>query len=307
MDQPKIERIIRLLKLLIGNYRKTRELAEILECDLRTLQRYLQSFSKAGIVIEYREKGVPYVSTNKGQMKDISDLVHFTEEEAYILHKAIDSIDNNNMLKQNLKKKLYNIYNYPWLAEVIVKPEQGKNVEALIIAIQGKKYVKLINYRSANSNKISDRIVEPYNFTTNYEQIWCYEPFTSECKLFKVARIEKVEVMEQGWKFENLHVNNKIDVFRISNSDYIGTVVLNMNIRAYNLLIEEYPLSEKYTEQKDDNNFLLNLPVCSYEGPARFVMGLYEDIKIEGDKNFIKFINSKIKKISPSKVVTFPV
>jgi predicted DNA-binding transcriptional regulator YafY len=297
MDQPKFERLIRLLLLLIGNRRTTSELAAVLNCNSRTIQRYLDTFRSVGFVVEYRAKGIPFLSTNDGRLKDISDLVHFSPEEAFILHRAIDSIDDDTILKQNLKRKLYSLYNYPWLAELIVKPEQGKNVQKLIEAIEEKNCVKLINYRSSHTNKVSDREVEPYKFTTNYQQIWCYEPADNKCKLFKISRIGKVELSDKPWQFENLHRESYIDVFRISNFDYIGEVEIILNVRAYNLLIEEYPLAENYITPVDHNSFIFKTKVCSYEGVGRFVMGLYSEVKISGDKNFLEFIDKKILSI----------
>ncbi len=135
MDLPKIEKLLRLIRLLVGNRRTPRELSEFLECDQRTIQRYIVALKDAGFIVEYRRKGVPFISTQKGSLKDISDLVHFSKEEAYLLHRAIDSIDGTNVIKQNLKKKLYNIYNYPWLADVVVKPELSRVVHNLITAI----------------------------------------------------------------------------------------------------------------------------------------------------------------------------
>lgn len=123
---------------------------------------------------------------------DIANLIHFTDEEAYMLQKAIDSIDDTTNLKQNLKKKPYNLYNYVELADVVVHPEQGKVVQNLISAIDEQCYVEVVVYRFSNSNKISNRIVEPFAFTKNYLQVWCFKPASGKSKLFKVSRIGKV-------------------------------------------------------------------------------------------------------------------
>jgi predicted DNA-binding transcriptional regulator YafY len=48
MDHTALERVLRLIGLLIGNRRTTQELSEILECDLRTVQRYIQLLKTAG-------------------------------------------------------------------------------------------------------------------------------------------------------------------------------------------------------------------------------------------------------------------
>ncbi|HOT13999.1 MAG TPA: WYL domain-containing protein [Bacteroidales bacterium] len=294
MDQPRIERALRLLPLLIGNRRNTNELAEILDTKVRNVQRYIDTFRAAGFIVEYHSRGIPYLNPNDGRMKKLSDLVHFTEEEAYILHKAIDGIDDGSTLKQNLKAKLYNIYHYPWLADVIVKPGQGENVHALIEAIEDKRCAVLKNYRSSNSNTVEDRQVEPYSFTTNYQQVWCFEPASKSSKLFKVSRIGEVEVLANNWQNEKLHQLPQIDVFRISGHDYIGKAELKLNIRAYNLLVEEYPLAEQYVNCQNHNSFIFSAPVCSYEGVGRFILGLYTDIQILGDEKLKAFIHEKI-------------
>lgn len=293
MDQPKIERTLRLIQLLIGNRRTTSELAGVIGCDVRTLQRYLDTFRSAGFIVEYHARGIPFLNPNSGSLKNISDLVHFSEEEAFILHKAIDSIDDNTTLKQNLKKKLHSIYNFPWLADIIVKPEQGKNVHALIQAIEEKRLAIFREYRSSNSNKVSDRFVEPYRFTTNYQQVWCYERASRSTKLFKVARIGSVEVQEASWESEKKHHQTYIDIFRISGTRFIGDAKLELNLRSYNLLIEEYPLSGQFIKSINDTRYLLSAPLCSYDGVSRFIMGLYTDIKILGDDNLRQYISAK--------------
>lgn len=298
MNQPHLTRLIRLMLMLIGNRLTTSELAEKLDCTVRTIQRSIETLKMAGIVVEYHQKGVPYLSTNKGQLKQISDLVQFSEEEAFILHKAIDSIDARSTLKMNLKKKLYNIYHYyPWMADVVVKPEIGNNVEKLTEAIQAGLCVELVSYRSSNSNIVSNRIVEPYEFTVNFEQVWCYEHRTHTCKLFNVSRIGEVKVLQKPWQFGDKHQRRILDIFRISDLGYIGEVELNLNVRAYNLLLEEFPLAEKYLTPQSENIWHLKAPVCSYEGPARFVLGLFENIEILGDKNFVTLIEEKISSL----------
>jgi predicted DNA-binding transcriptional regulator YafY len=294
MENTGLERIIRLIGLLIGNKRTTAELAEMLECDLRTVQRYIRVLRDSGFIIESFTRGVPFLSPRKGRLKDISDLVHFNHEEAFILRKAIDSITGENMLKQNLKKKLYSIYNFPELVEITVKPELGENVHCIIEAIHDEKAVRLAGYHSANSNTISDRVVEPYQFTTNYAQVWAYDLSDRQCKLFSVARITEVQLLEQPWQHKKHHVAAGLDVFRNSGFRPVGKVLLQLNIRAVSLLTEEYPLAEKHLSANDDFSSMFEAEVYNFEGPARFVLGLYDNIHILGDNKFIDFVNRKI-------------
>ena len=168
----------------------------------------------------------------------------------------------------------------------------------MIWAIEQKLCVELVNYRSANSNKVSTRFVEPFAFTTNYQQVWCYEPSSGRSKLFKVARIEKVKVhKDRPWQYQQSHHNPEVDVFRIAAHGYIAKAKLLLNIRAYNLLIEEYPLAEKYITKQTDTQYIFDAPICSFDGVGRFVIGLFEDIQVLGDESLIRFINKKISRL----------
>jgi predicted DNA-binding transcriptional regulator YafY len=294
MDQPKIERLLRLMKMLTGNVTySVGELADRLDMSVRTIYRYIDTFREAGFIVKKRgdvfrlDKSSPY-------FKDISQLIHFTEEEAYILKSAIESIDESNLLKQNLKKKLYTVYDYKILADTVVHGKDAKNVNLLIEAIENEKQVLLCNYSSANSETIRDRLVEPFAFTTNYIQMWAYDVEDRMNKLFKIKRIEGVQLLQQAWQFAAEHARGNMDIFRISSFVQIP-VKLKLNLRAANLLTEEYPLSEKYLTKISDNEWILETEVCSFEGVGRFVMGLLQDIEILETEDLKNFIRKKLQ------------
>lgn len=292
MDQPKIERVLRLMMMLTSNNRYTiEELSDKLETSPRTVYRYLDTFKEAGFVVS--KKGNYFRLDKKSRyFKDISQLVHFTEEEAYILNSAIESLDPTNAIKQNLKAKLASIYDFKMLAECVVKGENARNVNSIIEAIENKKQIILKNYTSAHSKKVSDRIVEPLSFTTNYIQVWAYELSSGKNKLFKLSRIGKVEILDKDWEYEKDHQEGLMDLFRINSFEQIP-VKLKLGLRAASLLVEEYPLGEKYLSPLpyDPSHFILDTWVCGYEGIGRFVLGLLDDIEIlegEGLKQFLK-------------------
>lgn len=292
MDQPKIERLLRLMMMLTANNRySVEELADRLETSPRTIYRYIDTFKEAGFLIT--KKGECFRIDKKSKyFKDISQLVHFTEEEAYILNSAIESIDPTNVIKQNLKAKLASVYDFKMLAECVVKGENARNVNSLIEAIENRKQVVLKNYTSGHSKKVSDRLIEPLSFTTNYIQVWGYEVSSGKNKLFKLSRIGSVEVLEDEWAFENEHSVGMMDIFRITSFEQIP-IKLKLGLMASSLLVEEYPLAEKYLSPApdDSNSHILDIKVCGYEGVGRFVLGLLDDIEIlEGDglKEFLR-------------------
>ena len=279
MDQPKIERMLRLMKMLTANSSYTvDELAERLDMSRRTIYRYIDTFREAGFVIK---KSGSYIRLDKESphFKDISQLVHFTEEEAVILKRAIESIDDTNLLKQNLKRKLYSVYDNKILADTIVRGSNAATVHSLIEAIEGEQQVILHDYRSSHGGVVRDRRVEPFAFTTNYVQVWCYDTESHSCKLFKLSRIASVEILNDEWQHKAAHEKARIDIFRMNGKEQ-HRVRLELGILSRNLLIEEYPLAEEYLTPIDEEHWLLDTEVASYAGVGRFVVGLMDDIRI---------------------------
>ena len=297
MELHKFERQLRLMMLLTQNRNYTlEELGERLDMSTRNVYRYVEAFKMAGFVV--RKKG-KYYSLDKSSpyFKDITSLVHFTEEEAYILKRAIESVDGNTSLKQDLKKKLYKVYDYDILSEIVVRNGIADNVHYLYEAIKQKKQVVFHQYKSSNSHVSKDRLVEPFAFTANNNEIWCYELVSGKNKLFKVSRIAKVEILTSSWEKETEHQEGFIDVFHNS-SDQRLPVTLRLGMAAANLMVEEFPLAEKYMKKEDESHWVFSAEVCRYEGVARFVLGLYEDVEIVDSPDFEKFMKEKVKKIS---------
>ena len=296
MDQPKLERLLRLMKLLTANnYLTVEEIATRLSITPRSVYRYIDTFRTAGFVIKKKNNCVR-LDKSSPYFKDISELIHFTEEEAYILKSAIESIDENNILKQNLKKKLYTVYNYKILAETIVDGRHGRNVRQLVQAMESRKPVILKRYASSHGNDIRDRKVEAFAFTTNYEQVWCYCLEDQEVKLFRVSRIGAVELLQESWQHEVAHVAGYIDIFRMHSSERLP-LKLKLGLRATSLLLEEFPLASKQLRQKSDSEWLLETEVCSYEGVGRFVLRLMGDIEIIDSPEFLQYISVQVKKM----------
>ena len=295
MDQAKLERMLKILMFLSSGIKySVDQIAERFEISTRTAHRYIETFRKAGFIIPKPVEGRYYVDKKSPYFKEISELLHFTEEEAFILGKAIHSIDEVNIIKTNLIKKLYALYDFDRVAVTVVKKENSENVHNLIKAIKEKKQVILRAYQSAHSSLIRDRLVEPFGFTTNYISVWAFDPESQTNKLFKTARIKKVDITDNNRQNEQKHKEGNIDIFRISSYEKTP-VKLQLNLRAYNLLLEEYPLSEKYITKINDTKYLYDGWVCSFDGIGRFVLGLCEDIEILKPPALKKFLKEKIK------------
>ena len=280
MEQPKIERVLRLMKMMTGNTNYTvDEMAERLGISYRSVYRYIDTFKDAGFVVQRKDGGIYKLGKDSRYFKEISQLIHFTDEEAYIVNQLIEGLDNTNMLKQNLRKKLTAVYNCTSLAESVVEGKNAVNVNRIIEAIDNRHQVILKNYASSHTGVIRDRLVEPFGFTTNYVQIWCYEPESGLNKLFNTSRVGGVEVLDSEWQYADSHHEGYIDIFRITGFEQ-KRVQLELGVMSHNLLIEEYPLSTRDIKPIDDRSWLLDTMVCNYVGIGRFVMGLLGDIRI---------------------------
>lgn len=299
MDQPKIERMLRLMKMLTANTLYTvDDLAERLDMSRRTVYRYIDTFREAGFVIKKSGNRIR-LDKESPHFKDISQLVHFTEEEAAILKRAIESIDDTNLLKQNLKRKLYSVYDNKILADTVVRGANATNVRRLIEAIEQRRQVILRDYRSAHGAAVRDRRVEPFAFTANYVQAWCYDTESDSCKLFKLSRIGSVEPLDDEWRNADRHAEGFIDIFRM-NGERRLPVRLRLGLLARNLLIEEYPLAERDLMPDGDDRWILETEVADYAGVARFVTGLLDDIEIVGTPELDRYIDDYLRRYRPS-------
>lgn len=297
MDQPKIERLLRLMKMLSSNVNYTiGELAKKLGMSPRTIYRYIDTFKNAGFTVEsqygdvYKLKSMPKCAPN------FDKLLYFSEDEAYLVNSLLDGLSPTNALKAGLKEKLAVIYDSTSIADFVDRRSNAAHVEALRKAAQNKKIVILHDYESGNSHTIRDRKVEPFGFTTDFIEVWAYDIEDMKNKVFKIQRIGEVEVLDKDWEYEISHRKQGRDLFHMSGRRP-SRVKMQMSVRAKNLLIEEYPLAEKEIV-RDGNYWILDTEVFDYAGICRFFTGLMDEIKIIDSPEFVEYVKAYISKYS---------
>ena len=291
MDQPKIERMLRLMKMMSGNTNYTiEELARKLGMSYRSVYRYIDTFKASGFVIEKLQKNVYKVGKMPRSHVDMSKLIYFSEEEAYLVNSMIDGLHPTNQLKIDLKKKLSAIYSCTSIASYVHSQDTASNIQELEKAVREKKKVILKAYESANSKGVSDRFVEPFEFTTNCIDIWGYDLEKKECRVFKISRISSVVVLENQWTNEDKHQKSKTDCFRMSSFEQTP-VKLELSIRAKNLLLEEYPLAQADLKEID-GKWILDTMVSNMAGVGRFVIGLADEVKIIDSPALVEYIKA---------------
>ena len=294
-DQAKLRRLLEIIMYLVRGSYTIKEISRKLDTTTRTVYRYIDTLNEAGFVVTKEDKHYQ-IKKLSNDFKNITDLLYFSKEDASILYSAIDSIDDGTVMKQDLKRKLASIYDFDIVAKAIVQPQHLSNFRLLNEARLAKHQVRLVSYRSASSDKVSDRIVEPFSFTSGLQDVLCYEPESQSNKMFKVSRIGKVEILDTTWQYENRHEEGYIDIFRMRTNEKIP-VTLQLSVRAANLLMEEYPLSKECLTKISDNRWELKTEVCNMEGIGRFVLGLYDEIRIIDSPELKQHISKKIKEM----------
>jgi predicted DNA-binding transcriptional regulator YafY len=195
-----------------------------------------------------------------------------------------------------LRKKLVSFLNQDKMIEKYISSHKPEKTSALHKAIKDKRQVLLMNYYSGNSETVRNRLVEPFEFKDDFNLVWAFDVELKQNRQFKISRIENVVETPLAWEYHHLHRAKPVDIFR-NTGDLNKEIEIIVNIRARNLLIEEYPLAERYLEMIKGNRFRLKVMVAKYEGPGRFVMGLFENIEVIGGEGFRNFLMMKKEKL----------
>jgi predicted DNA-binding transcriptional regulator YafY len=290
---PKIAQEVKLISILApGEAYTAAELAEMLGTTTTSIYRYLKCLKQGGLSVVYHNRRYSLATEAS---KDLTKILYFTAEEANVLYQAIDSIHDDTLFKQNLRNKLVAFIDTMSLPKCTIKTKNSKNVRALVTAIKEHKQVIFHDYASTNSATVRDRYVEPFEFTTNYAEIWCYDLDDRKCKTFKTARITNVEVLPSSWEHGHSHRKGLVDVFRMTGYDRYR-VRLRLGVMAYSLLIEEYPLAENEVFPIDETHWFLDTFVTNYRGVGRFVIGLADDIEIIDTPELVKYVQDYTNK-----------
>jgi len=223
------------------------------------------------------------------------NVLHFTEEELFLLSKSIDMVGDGTVVSSGLKRKLVSFLNHDKVIDDYLMRYKSSKVGQLREAIKLKRQVLLVNYSSGNSETVKDRLVEPFEFKDDFNLIWAFDVDLKQNRQFKVSRIEEVVMTTINWEYGRSHHSMPVDIFRNTGDLNCGVEIL-LNIKARNLLIEEYPLSEREITKVSENRFELKTKVAKYEGPARFVLGLTDSVEVLGDEMFFDFLQKKRKR-----------
>lgn len=293
-NQNRIYRLFQLINFLKARPSKSvRSIETFLDTSERTVYRYIDLLKDLGFDIEKDNNNKIFIASSE------LDVIPFTAQEADYLKKLILSTGKDNKLAQSVLHKVQHSSEIQVGTENLFKVHLAKIVEQISIAIVEGKQLLIKGYSSANSQIISDRIVEPTCFTENYDSVSAYEIKSKINKYFNVERMSGVEVLDIPMKYESKHEFYKPDIFGFQGKILNKEIEMKMSMRAYLLLKEEYPMSAAYKKtMPDTSKYYFKANVQSYKAPGRFVMGFLEEVEMLGSKEFPQYIQRLIQKNS---------
>ena len=292
-NQNRIYRLFQLINYLKARPAKSvRSIETFLDTSERTVYRYLDLLTNLGFNIEKDSNNKIFIGVSSS-----IDHIPFTPQEVDYLKKLILSTGKKNQLAQSVLQKVRQSSEVQLVAESIFNAHLAKIVEQISVAIIEGKQLIIKGYSSANSQSVTDRLIEPICFTDNYNAICAFEIKTKLNKYFNIERIGSIEVLETPMKHEALHEFYKPDIFGFQGKSIKKEIELQMSMRAYLLLKEEYPMSAAFIKlSPDTGKYYFKARVVSFKAPGRFVMGILEEVQVLGSIEFIAYIKRIISK-----------
>ncbi len=270
-------RVVRVLRALIEHpYGYTKQqLAEKNGVSRDTITGDLQAIESAGFI--WRSDGkFRYAFVEDKPLKQLQDLLHFSEEDQVLLHQAIDSLPATTERQQKLKAKLNALYDFRQLGHAYLRKPYLTKVDLLLQAQSERKQVVLEGYRSSNSNTISDRHVEPFHISPPDDTVQTFDVDKRTVNHFRISRIGRVKLLDEAWQYSGHHNIRHTDPFRIVGNNQI-MVHLRLGLGAYNELIERFPVAKGHIEPAHEEGFYdFQCPVNDrFLGLSNFILGFY--------------------------------
>ena len=288
-NQNKILRVLQLISLLKKEPAKSiRFLSGILDSTDRTVYRYLDLVKALGFELQ-KDQNNKFLIQGSEDFESVS----FSNEEAALLRDLVLSAGKESKLKESLLQKIHLHSELAIQGNQILKANLGNMVTKINQAISENKRVLLKSYHSINTQKISDRVIEPICLTDNYNSVCGFEVESQTNKFYNIERIAEVVLLDEPQEFQKQHQLEELDAFGFSKRNGKQfQVQLSLTLRAYILLIEEHPKVEKHIRKnKNSNDYVLKIGVNNPKPITRFILGLKEEIVVIGSKTFLKHLS----------------
>jgi predicted DNA-binding transcriptional regulator YafY len=289
-------RCLDVIRSMAGDRAQTvEEIAKTLGTSTRNVYYLLKAMKDYGFSIR-RYHGLYTLEARSPFFLDIAQAVNFTQEQATYLFGLLCSVKENSPTVDALKRKLHYYYHVNDPVTTRFSRKDYRNLSLLQRAVKHQRIVILHDYASSNSQTMSDRVVEPYNFLGDDSDVYAYEIKSHKNKTFKISRIGSVEVLPDNWFNTDQHRKVFTDLFMFS-SDSPCHVRLRFDLVAYNLMQEEYPASYNLITPDGDKHWIFEADLANYIGIGRFILGLYDHIEVIDDDGLRQYLRGKIEEM----------
>lgn len=297
-NDTKSARLVRLALLLAESRPTPAEASRALGVDVRSVYRYLAELDALGLPVEREGRRLRLARERSALIAGLAEGLTFSEAEARTLMGALSAVGDNSPEVRRLLAKLAPRHDFGVLAVHAADSRAAENFARLYRAVTERRTVILRRYASHSSKGCSDRVVEPYFFRSGNTEVVCYELASGLNKTFKISRAERVDVTDLSWSFRERHVLPSPDVFGFTGMPR-STVRLRLGRLSLSLLLQEYPAAEAFVgAAAADGRRVFEAPVCDLRGPARFVLGLMDDLCVEGDAEFRGYLRKRLAEAS---------
>ncbi|MFN5621154.1 MAG: helix-turn-helix transcriptional regulator [Flavobacteriales bacterium] len=302
-NQNKILRVFQLINLLKSEPAKSlRNLSDVLNSTERTLYRYFNLLEELGFQLQRDEQNRVFILS-----EELKSEMAFSKDEIVFLKKLLNSVGKNVKIKDAILSKLLVHSDVQIGTRIILQVHLGKIVDTISDGMKSKRQIVLKRYHSFHSANVSDRLVEPISFTENFAQLVAFEVSSKQNKLFNIDRITSVELTRHPLRHTKMHRVSELDPFGFARKDEEFAVSLNMTMRAALLLKEEYPASAPYIKSVDNKSYYtFKATVYDLKPVARFILGLSQEINVEGSQELITYLNTQIQHIFSNKKLDNP-
>jgi predicted DNA-binding transcriptional regulator YafY len=273
-NQHRLLRVFKLITLLKTFPAKSiKRLSQSLEISERSCYRYMDLLTELGFEVGKDDH-------NKFFLKADQIVEPFTKEESHLIQEVLTVSVKKNPLVASIKAKLPSLEESNILANNIVNGHLSKLVSQINEAIATKTQIIINKYQSASSESITDRLVEPIGFTSNYQYLCAFEVESKQNKYFKLERMGAIENLPEIVKFQKQHKLLNPDVFGFNDSGDKFLVKLKMSMRAMLFLKDDYPATAEFLKEQKDGTWLFEVEVNSMEPVERIVRGMPGEVII---------------------------
>ena len=270
-NQNRIYRVFRLINLLKSTPAKSiKRLSESMEVSERSLYRYMELLIEVGFEIKKDSSNRYFLNHDH--------IESFTKEEAELISQSISSNNKNNPLVKSIRTKLVLLDEMNVASNEIVASHYSKVISKLQEAIDTKSQVMLSKYQSASTESVSDRLVEPVSFLSNFDSITAFEVESGRNKFFKIERIGDVEILDSPFEYTDKHESLVSDIFGFNDTGDRHYVKLQLSMRAMLWLRDDYPFSVNYIKEAEDGNWILEVEVFTMEPVNRIIRSMPDEI-----------------------------